>query len=104
MRCALIAFLLAMPAAAWAQAGPSTPLPVGFNSPGATDMRPPPTAEARFEAANTTHDGKLTLAQAQAAGLARLASLFPDIDTAHQGYVTWDELQAYRRAHQARRP
>ncbi len=49
----------------------------------------------RFDAANTTHDGRLTLAQAEAA----LAKHFDKIDTAHKGYITLDELIAYRKAH-----
>ncbi len=49
----------------------------------------------RFNAANTTHDGHLTLAQAQAAGLRPVVDHFGEIDTAHRGYVTFNELQAW---------
>lgn len=50
--------------------------------------------EQRFEQADTNHDGKLTLAEAQA-GMPRLAENFDRIDTAHRGYVTLDEIDQY---------
>jgi hypothetical protein len=53
--------------------------------------------EQRFAAANTTHDGRLTREQA-AAGMPKIAKHFDAIDTAHKGYVTLDEIRAYRRA------
>ncbi len=49
----------------------------------------------KFNAANTSHDGHLTLAQAQAAGLRPVVEHFGDIDTAHRGYVTFNEVQAW---------
>jgi hypothetical protein len=54
---------------------------------------------AKFNAANTTHDGHLTLAQAQAAGLTRIVQNFTQIDTGNKGYVTLDDLQAWHKAH-----
>jgi hypothetical protein len=52
--------------------------------------------KAKFDAANTTHDGHLTLAQAQAAGMKPLVTHFAEIDTQKRGYVTFNELQAWR--------
>ena len=50
--------------------------------------------EQRFAAANTNHDGRLTLAQAQA-GMPRVAQHFFDIDTTHQGYITLDQIKQF---------
>ena len=55
----------------------------------------------RFEAANTTHDGKLTLDQARSANMVRIVRNFPAIDANHQGYVTMQDIQAYGRAQRA---
>ena len=60
------------------------------------------TIQERFDAANTTRDGKLTLAQAQT-GMPRIAQNFDAIDTAHKGYVTMDDIHAYNRARRAAR-
>jgi hypothetical protein len=51
--------------------------------------------QARFEAANTTHDGRLTLQQAQAAGLKPIVAHFSAIDTQNRGYVTFNEIMAW---------
>lgn len=50
----------------------------------------------RFNAADTNHDGKLTLAEAQA-GMPRVASHFEQIDSAHTGSITFDQLLAFIR-------
>ncbi|AJK48694.1 EF-hand domain-containing protein [Burkholderia plantarii] len=50
--------------------------------------------EQRFAAADADHDGKLTLAEAQA-GMPRLAAHFDEIDTARQGYVTLDQIEQF---------
>ncbi|WP_284330249.1 EF-hand domain-containing protein [Dyella flagellata] len=50
--------------------------------------------EQKFDQANTTHDGKLTLDQAKA-GMPRLAEHFDEIDTDHRGYVTLEQVEAY---------
>lgn len=50
----------------------------------------------RFNAANTTHDGRLTLEQAQAANMPMLVRHFNEIDTQHKGYVTLPDIQAWR--------
>jgi hypothetical protein len=50
----------------------------------------------KFDAANTTHDGHLTLAQAQKADLKMIVANFPAIDTQHRGYVTFNDVVAWR--------
>ena len=57
----------------------------------------------RFQAANTTGDGRLTLAQAQAGDLPMIAQHFDAIDAQHKGYVTLEDIQAYRRQMRAAR-
>lgn len=47
----------------------------------------------RFAAADTNHDGKLTLAEAKA-GMPRVAANFDKIDTDHSGTVTLAEIEA----------
>jgi Ca2+-binding EF-hand superfamily protein len=47
----------------------------------------------RFNAADTNHDGKLTLAEAQV-GMPRVAQHFAEIDTAKKGYITFSQLSA----------
>jgi hypothetical protein len=59
--------------------------------------------EQRFAAANTTHDGHLTLAQAQAAGLKPIVANFEAIDTAKLGYVTFNDIMAWRMDRMAQR-
>jgi len=48
--------------------------------------------EKRFNAANTTHDGKLTKEQA-IAGMPRVAKNFDKIDTEKNGYVTLQQIK-----------
>ncbi len=50
--------------------------------------------QARFANANTTHDGKLTRAQAEA-GMPRVAQHFDEIDTQKLGYVTLPQIAAF---------
>jgi hypothetical protein len=50
----------------------------------------------KFYAANTTHDGHLTLAQAKTAKLKFVADHFTQIDTKNHGYVTLYDIQAWR--------
>jgi hypothetical protein len=52
--------------------------------------------QRRFEAANTTHDGRLTLDQAQAGNLRSIVKHFNEIDTRHVGYVTLNEVMAWK--------
>lgn len=58
-----------------------------FMDPGALLMQ--------FYAANTTHDGHLTLIQAKAAGLTPVAAHFADIDAKKRGYVTFYDIEAW---------
>ena len=60
------------------------------------------TLQNRFEAANVTHDGKLTQAQA-ATGMPTVAKNFDLIDTSHRGFVTIDDIRSYNRAKRAAR-
>ena len=85
---ALAALLLTAPTA-FAQDAPGAP------PPGRMNMR------ARFEAANTTHDGKLTLAQAQGAGMKQVVAHFNEIDADHKGYVTLQDIRAWHKAQHA---
>lgn len=55
----------------------------------------------RFAAANTTGDGHLTLAQAQAAGMHFIVKHFAEIDTANAGYVTMPEIRVWHKAQHA---
>jgi|GEM_PF-1203750 len=59
--------------------------------------RPHRTLRARFEAANTAHDGHLTRAEAEH-GLPFVAEHFDEIDTSRKGYVTYDEVLSWIRA------
>jgi hypothetical protein len=49
----------------------------------------------KFYAANTTHDGHLTLAQAKSAGLQPIVDHFSEIDTKNRGYITFYDIQAW---------
>ncbi len=50
----------------------------------------------QFYAANTTHDGHLTLAQAKTAGFQPVVDHFTDIDVAKHGFVTFYDIQAWQ--------
>jgi hypothetical protein len=54
------------------------------------------TMEQHFEQANVTHDGHLTEEQAQT-GYKSVAKHFAAIDKDKKGYVTEDEIRAYRK-------
>lgn len=56
------------------------------------------TMQDRFDAANTTHDGHLTLEQAHTGRMNSVVRDFAAIDTAKRGYVTLDDIKAHRRA------
>ena len=51
---------------------------------------------AKFEAANVTHDGRLTQQQAQAGGMKAIARNFAQIDRDQKGYVTEQDIKAWR--------
>jgi hypothetical protein len=61
------------------------------------------TPAERFAAANTAHDGHLTLEQAKAARLYAVSRHFDAIDTGHKGYVTTSDILAYARAQRVAR-
>ncbi len=61
------------------------------------------TFRARFEAANTTRDGRLTAEQAQAAGMRGVAQHFAQIDTDHKGFVTLQDIHAWQKARRVAR-
>ncbi|MEG3144641.1 hypothetical protein U1839_08245 [Sphingomonas sp. RT2P30] len=53
---------------------------------------------ARFAAADKNSDGKLTLEEAKA-GMPRVAKGFTQIDAAHRGFVTLEQIRAFAAAH-----
>ena len=56
----------------------------------------------RFETANVTHDGRLTLDQARQGRLGMVVHNFGQIDADHKGYVTVQDVHAWHHArHQA---
>jgi hypothetical protein len=55
------------------------------------------TLQERFDTANTTHDGHLTLEQARAK-MPSVARDFDAIDTDHKGFVTLDQIKAHSKA------
>ncbi|MDE1906271.1 MAG: hypothetical protein KGH75_07450 [Rhodospirillales bacterium] len=59
-------------------------------------MMDPEQVMLKFYAANTSHDGHLTLAQAKAANLKPVVDHFSQIDTDKHGYVTFYDIQAWR--------
>ena len=89
------------PPAAAAQPGQNQP---GQEQPGQAQ----PHARAhrfieRFQSANTTGDGHLTLAQAQAGHMPMIVRNFDAIDVQHKGYVTLQDIRAYRQQMRAMR-
>lgn len=52
---------------------------------------------AKFRAANTTGDGRLTLAQAQAGHMPWVVKNFTAMDQGRRGYVEMADIRAYRR-------
>ncbi len=59
-------------------------------------------AAEHFADANTTHDGHMTLPQA-AAGYKSIAKSFAQIDSKGRGYVTLDDIKAWKAAKKAAR-
>jgi hypothetical protein len=57
----------------------------------------------KFRQANTTNDGRLTLEQAQAAGLNPVVRHFAALDPTNKGYVTPQEIRSYAKAMRATR-
>ncbi len=69
-----------------------TPAPA---TPSVTLVKPPRVSrmEQRFNTANTTHDGHLTLDQAKAAKMTSVVTHFASIDRGGKGYVTLDDVK-----------
>lgn len=83
----------------------ATPTPTPTPGTAATAHRARKTYAERFAAANTTHDGKLTLEQARAGRMRSIVKNFAAMDAEKRGYVTFDQVTAYRAAHRTpRRP
>lgn len=104
--------LLATPALAQTAPAPGAPPPPAPPAMAAPDAPPPPPGapgdwhhhgpdrmiqalQAKFDAANTTRDGHLTLPQAQAANLKPVVDHFADIDTKNRGYITFNDILAW---------
>jgi len=105
----LAALLLTVPA--YAQTTPSATPPAPSAAPSPAPGTPQGTAPAphhrldmdeRFTKANTTHDGKLTLAQAKV-GLPTVARHFTEIDATNRGYISEDDIRAWMKAARERR-
>ncbi|MDE8346115.1 MAG: hypothetical protein POH28_08090 [Acidocella sp.] len=95
--------VLALAQSAGSGPSPSAPPPPGHHGPrgprGPHGMFGPEhqiEVLTAFYDANTTHDGHLTLAQAKAAGMKPVVDHFAAIDVAHRGYVTFNDIEAWR--------
>lgn len=87
-----------------ATTAPSTVAPSTAPAASAAPARSPrKTITERFAAANTTHDGKLTLEQARAGRLRAVVRDWDQIDTTKAGYVTLDQIKAHQAAQRAAR-
>jgi hypothetical protein len=81
-------------------AAPVTPAPtaaapvIAAPKPAAKPKAPALTTDQRFEKANTSHDGKLTKAQATTAKWTTVTRNFATIDKDKKGYVTVEEIKA----------
>jgi hypothetical protein len=100
----LICNVAASPALAQSTQGtPDTTAPAPTPAPSAQPHARASSFVERFKAANTTGDGQLTLAQAEAGNLKVIAQNFDAIDSQHKGYVTLDDIRAYRQKMRAER-
>lgn len=81
---------------------PGADQPPGPPPPGSPMMAPQSGeklhGKAKFEAANVTHDGRLTPDQAQAAGWRPVVKHFQEIDADHKGYVTFQDIKVWQHA------
>lgn len=91
------------PAPATADAPPAAASPSGAKAPAARAGRAHRTLAERYAAANTTHDGKLTLEQARSGHLRAVVRDFSSIDKSKKGYVTLDEIRAHQSEQRAAR-
>ena len=106
---ALGAALIAAPAfAQTTQVAPATPAAPAVTAPGTTAAPPAATTAKpvkprlpfvqRFDNANTTRDGKLTLDQAKSAKMTGVIKHFAAIDKDKHGYITKADVEAFRKA------
>ncbi|HUN40545.1 MAG TPA: hypothetical protein VMU81_09665 [Acetobacteraceae bacterium] len=96
----LACVVVSVPALAQIAGQDQTPPPAGFSAP------PQGGAQRfieRFRAANTTGDGHLTLAQAEAAHMPMIVRHFDEIDAQHKGFVTLQDIRAWRQQMRAER-
>ena len=75
-------------------------LPAHAETAAPKQAHPHQTAQQRFDRANVTHDGHLTLEQAKA-GYKSIAGHFDAIDKDKKGYVTADDIRAYHKTQRA---
>ena len=80
---------------------PGTGPGAGSGAPNATRGSHRQMLDARFAAANTTHDGHLTLEQAQAANWNNVVKNFTAMDKGSKGYVTLADIRGYSKARRA---
>lgn len=59
--------------------------------------------EVHFAAANTTHDGHLTKAQAEQSDWTRVVKHFDEIDTDHKGWISVEQIHVFNRTHRGHR-
>ncbi len=84
--------------------GPPPPPPVDDGpAPGAGGRGHGGAFMAKFQAANVTHDGRLTQQQAAAGGMRKVAQNFAQIDRDQKGYVTIQDLRAWRHEQHAQK-
>ena len=93
-RILLTSLLLLAPGFACAQDVDNAP--PAFPPPWHSNVSPKHDIMMTFYAANTTHDGHLTLDQAKAANFKLVVDHFNEIDTAKRGYVTFYDIQAWK--------
>lgn len=88
------------PAPAAAAPAPATPAPATSSAASSAKKfhKHTQSLQERFDAANTTHDGRLTKDQAAAAKWGYVTSHFSAIDKDHRGYVSVDDIRAYAKA------
>jgi hypothetical protein len=104
----LLALLIQAPLPAAAQTPPSAPaapapaVTTPAPRPGTPFNRRQPLVQ-RFAEANTTHDGHLTLDQANAARWFYIEKNFSAIDKDHKGYVSVDDIRGYAATQRAAR-
>ncbi len=92
---AALSLFLASHAALAQTPAPIAPATAAPATPAVTPTKPARVSrmEKRFDEANVTHDGHLTLDQAKAAKMTNVVKSFATIDRGAKGYVTLDDLQ-----------